>query len=333
MNDERACEILGICDPLTDDIKRAYRIKLLRSHPDKNPRPDAAEQFISTQAAYAYLQSKYGTEEPEVDSAASSGDDEDENDDGNGASEGGGGAAWPTQDPQPYSACLRSFLSTILEEELAEKASPLLTKLCAITLEKAWKYGAQYVPFWKTINRPTLKLIYKILVKYGDVLHADDTLIRNIEKILREPYADEFIVLNPFLEDLLSEENVYVLKYQDRPYYVPLWHHDMVFDHCGRDLLVKCYPMLPTHMQLDERNVLYVQLQYRVAELWNRHEIVVPLTSKHSVHFDPQTLKLTATPQYVVLPACGVPLNNVSDMMNCQVRQDVVLCISLQNPT
>ena len=56
MNLKQALNILGLReDASDDDIKKAYRSKILQFHPDKNKAPDAADKFLEIQAAYNYL--------------------------------------------------------------------------------------------------------------------------------------------------------------------------------------------------------------------------------------------------------------------------------------
>jgi hypothetical protein len=227
-----------------------------------------------------------------------------------------------------YNDFLRRFLSTILEDEYAEFATPIVAQVCAFVLERA--SSAKFMlPYLKKINRTALKVIYKILVKYGAILHIRNDFVQAVEEILREPYAEEYIVLNPRIDDLLSDENVYKLKYQESTYYVPLWHHDMVYDHCGRDLIVKCFPILPENMEIDECNRLIVHLDYSVSDIWSTPTIVVNICGEFNVHFDPSSLRLTDAPQRVALRSCGIPANNICDMMNSSVKQDIVLSIRL----
>lgn len=314
MNRTRALNILGVCryedDELEEDeLKKAYRMKILQYHPDKNHSLEATEQFIEIQEAYAYL--KNATSSLDMD----------------------------TDDAMSYDEILKEFLSHILEEEYAEMAIPFVTKIFDIVLLRIIKFidsnSDKLLEYLANINRPVLLFIHRIFSKYSNIFHLPSGVFERIEEILRTggcsdaagKKCGEYIVLNPTLEDLFSDENVYKLKYEDGTYFVPLWHHDIVFDHSGQDLLVKCFPVLPENMELDEWNNLTVELEYCVEDVWNRMVDVV--IGGRTLQFDGRTLCLTEDPQLVLLESCGVLHNNTNNIFDVSQTQDIVLMIHL----
>jgi hypothetical protein len=103
----------------------------------------------------------------------------------------------------------------------------------------------------------------------------------------------------------------------------------MVYDHCGRDLIVKCFPILPDNMEIDERNRLIVHLEYSVSDVWLKKKMQVKICEGFNICFDTSSLRLIDVPQQFILRSCGIPANNVCDMMNSSVKQDIVLWIKL----
>jgi len=290
-----------------DALKKAYRIKILQYHPDKNRSPEATDRFREIQEAYAFLKCDQ-THTDHLDDNAS------------------------------YNEILRAFLSRILEEEYAEMAAPFVVKMFEIVVCRIINFidanSVKLLAYLENINRPALVFIHGILSKYRGVFHLPNGVYEKIDEILRGRGGDsevegEYIVLNPTLDDLFSDENVYKLKYADGTYLVPLWHHDVVFDHAGTDLLVKCFPVLPDNMELDEWNNLTVELEYSLSEVWNQ-TVSVDIGGK-VLQFDGRTLRLTAEPQKIVLPACGVSHNNINDIFDVSKKQDILLIIYLHN--
>lgn len=295
MNHKRALEILGMTEENCDDqqgIKNAYRERILQFHPDKNSSDEAAERFCEIREAYAYLQED-------------------------------------SVDEESYDDIMKAFLSRVLEEEYAELAAPFLKKIVDNVFRRIIRYvednGANLLEYMRKINRPTLKAIYSLMLKYRHAFHLPDGLFEKMGEILRE---DECIILNPTLEDIMAEENIYKLKHGDHTYLVPLWHHEMTFDAGGRDLLVKCFPALPENMELDEWNVLTVWLEYDVSDVWNR--MVFITVGGQEFAFDGRRLRLTEDEQVIVLEGCGVIYNNVREVFQSGNKQNIVLRIQLR---
>ena len=302
MNRETALHILGLTesDASDDDVlKKTYRTLILKYHPDKNNSEYSATKFQEVREAFAFLQT--------ADSIMEEDDPANES----------------------YNDILKIFLSRILEKEYAELAAPFITTIFELIFTRIAFYAdfksAHFFDLLRRINRPALEAIYSLFSKYRDAFHLPEGLFEKMDEIL---CLNEYIVLNPTLDDMLSEENIYKLKYEDRTYLVPLWHHDMTFDHEGRDLVVKCFPALPDHIEVDEWNHLTVYLRYDVSDVWNR-EVDVEICRGKTVKFDGQLLRLTDEPQTIVLDGCGLICNNVNNIFDSSTLQNIVLIIQL----
>jgi len=301
MNFRRALSILEIREDATEnEIKKAYRAKILQFHPDKNKSPNAADIFLEVQDAYKYLQLSEDISD----------------DDGPIHSES-------------YNDILKTFLSNIFKEGTTPPLIALIIEIICKKLCLLVEHNTEHIiEYLRTINRDTLRTIYCVLVKYRATLHLSSDLFERINDIFREDRdEEECIVLNPGLEDLMSDENVYILKREDRSYLVPLWHHEMAFDHSGNGFTVKCFPILPDNMELDECNNLTVNLQYHLSELWDR-EVVVEIGQKPFV-IRGSELKMTCEPQRVEYRGVGLPYNNADDVMDVSRKQSVVFIINV----
>jgi len=305
MNRKQALNILGLReDEFTEDkLKKEYRAKILEYHPDKNKAPDASAKFIEIQEAYGVLKTNCtdNTKEPDEYRGES------------------------------YNDLLKKFMSTVFREE-----SPLVAKLVEIICKKICRIvehsSDHIIEYLRNINRDTLTTIHSILSKYRGVFHLSSDIFEKIEGILRHPTeltVDEYIVLNPTLEDLMSEENIYILKYLDRSYLVPLWQHEMVFDVSGQNLVVRNFPIIPDNMDLDECNMLTVRLQYNLKELWGR-EVEVEIGGKPFA-IGGNMLRITGEPQRIEYYDSGVPYNNVDNVLDTSQKQSVVFIVTVLN--
>ena len=289
--------ILGISEDEIDDddsCKKAYRARMLQYHPDKNKSAEAAERFREIREAYEFLQNEF------------------------------------TEDvTESYDAALKSFLSKVIEEEYAELAAPLVKTLFSIVFNRLIQYvesnSDRLLDYLRKINRPTLHVLYSMLSKYRHSFHLPEEFVKKMGEVLT---VEEYIVLNPTLEDMLSEENIYKLKYKDQTYLVPLWHHEMTFECEGRDLVVRCFPFLPDNIELDECNVLTVYLELSVTEVWNQFVRIV--IGGRPFIFDGRLLRLTEDPQQIIMEQCGVIYNNTRDIFDATTKQNVIFIIRLK---
>ena len=295
MNLKRALAILELREEEATEnaIRKAYRSKILQFHPDKNKSPDAPNKFLEIQSAYKFLQVPHNMQEDDsVDKS--------------------------------YNDILKTFLATIFQEE----TTPLISKIVELICKKIClivEHNVEHIlDYLRTINHDTLRIIYNVLLKYRSTLHLSSELIERIDELL---HKKECIILNPSLDDLLSEENVYILKRDDHSYLVPLWQHEMVFDHSGTAFTVKCFPILPDNMELDEWNNLTVTLQYNYREVWDT-DIAVQIGSKQFL-IQGHKLKLTSTPQLIEYFDCGVPYNHSDNILDTAKKQSVIFIITI----
>ena len=206
-------------------------------------------------------------------------------------------------------------------------AKLVITKILGLCEKKATEYV-------RRLDAKTLSKIYEILLKYQDAFHLSKSWLETVAGILSEKINGETcILLNPFLEDL-QLDNLFKITENGKTYIVPLWHPELVYD-SGEygcvDLTVRCCPILPDHMDIDEHNNVIIKLQYCMKELWERDTIMpieVPF-GKTTVSFYPSSLRLSRTPQTIRLIEKGISRINQTDMFDNTKRADVILVITI----
>jgi hypothetical protein len=166
-----------------------------------------------------------------------------------------------------------------------------------------------------------------LLVANKDVLHIPDILIDEMKRILiAKTSSDECIVLNPSLEDLMRD-NLYKLVVNEQTYLIPLWHHELVYDNSGSDLYVKCNPILPDHVKIDEMNNLIVSLKYNISELLMLDSVNV-LVGGRELSFRPKELKVISR-QQITFVGSGISRIKPKNVYDVTARGDVILDIEL----
>lgn len=310
-----ACICLGIeTDSFTfGQLKRQYRMLALKYHPDKNKDNNASEKFQEVQNAYEYLK-KYVNMEGEGDQY---GDDD---------------IAENNQDPAEvssgyYGNMLHSFMKNVLKGINVGVGDYTNTLICSI-VGKIMNSGESHsLDYLKKVDKHILLKIYDILCKYRDVLHVDDSFLEKVKEIVVFKFEnDECIVLNPFIDDLLNDQ-LYKLKENGNTYIVPLWHHELVYDNSGSDLYVKCNPLLPENMQIDENNNIHVDVFWDIHSLWDKKEMDVSI-GKKIVCIQVRDLRLQKV-QKITFREMGISKVNPKNMYDVDHKGDIIIHVHL----
>lgn len=133
-------------------------------------------------------------------------------------------------------------------------------------------------------------------------------------------------VLQPSFEDLWNQ-NVYQCTKQGQTFLIPLWHHELVYDVSGKELLVRINPKLPANYWIDEDNNIHKVQEYTMSELWdgvvNEKGIHVFFGTKRFV-FYPHKLMMK-THQTWVWEKQGIPAIQEEAIYDISRKKDVVL--------
>ena len=309
MNIAKAYSILGIKSPIgtatPEEIKTNYRLGALKYHPDKCHEADAADKFREIKTAYEYL-----TENP-VDSGDVS---------------------------DTYKTMVSSFLSKLFFQGNPGQGNPGLDEtgwkeeICRLVVSRlVGLCESNALEYIEKIDRKTLAKLRTCLVMYREAFHLSDVLMERVDELLATSNTStscySVVLLNPFLEDL-QEDNLYRITESGKTFIVPLWHHELVYDNSGVDFVVRCCPVLPEHMEIDEYNNIYVYLWYRLSDVWGKTQIDVPFGNR-SLSFWPKQLSVSPEPQQIRFPREGIARVNQTNAFDNTVRKDVVLVIQL----
>lgn len=235
MNYKNALEILEIDYQQVTlfSLKKQYRKLALKYHPDKNGNTlESNERFKRINEAYTYLKMEISTmniTDKDLDDIENELFNED----------------------YIYLNVLRNFIKTFTQG-LPNK---VITKIINDILITGKQISQQ---IFEDLDKETSLTIYQFLSKYKDFLHLNNEILDKVKKIVIDKYKDvNLYILNPNINDLL-ENNFYKLYIDNILYLVPLWHNEITYDGYGCEIIVICQPELPSNIQIDDDNNIYI---------------------------------------------------------------------------
>ena len=294
MNYQKACEILDLNQKQNikiGEIKQQYKIYALKYHPDKNKSPNSTEKFQEIHTAYEYLCNN-------VDSD----DDSDTCD-------------------KSYSNILFKFLSSIIPiDKDTQIIHIIIEKISNICENKS-------IDFLEKLDREVLIKILNLIKMNSDILHINNNYIEIIESVInKKSQNDEVIILNPTLEDLF-DNNLYKLTVENETYIVPLWHHELIYENNNRDIYVKCNPVLPDNIEIDDINDIHIYKQYSIKELWGKDTIEVDIHIK-KIQLEVDKLKLMRH-QTIILLKSGISRVNLKNIYDVSMVSTIHIHVTL----
>jgi DnaJ-class molecular chaperone len=298
MNFKKACNFLDIKHDIEitkELLKRQYRIQALKYHPDKNKNENASEHFQNIQMAYEYL-----SENIDYDYFKNDEDD---------------------YQKQNYNSMLFSFFKNIIGEDIQESIYQIILNKISNTCEN------KAIQIIEKLDKNVLIKICEMIRKYRDVFHFSPYFFDKLEEIVKEKISnDECIILNPLLEDLF-DNNLFKLKIGDYSYAVPLWHHELIYDNSGRDIYVKCIPVLKDNITIDNKNNIIISQTFDITDIWNKEKLEIEIGSKIFA-IEIENLKMTKQ-QCIVLEKKGISKINTSDIYDISKRADILINITI----
>jgi hypothetical protein len=299
-------------------LKKKYHKLALLNHPDKNGNSiEATEKFKEVGVAYELLKRELAILNPL--------DEEKTN-------------FQPPQMNTGYSSVLNMFIESILQGKYNEFILSTIKDIVLGVKEISIK-------MFDKLDRETSLVIYDFILKYKNILHVSDSILTLLREIILEKFKDiQIYLLNPSIDDLF-ENNVYKLEINKTLYFVPLWHGELYFDakfddnkqdeernggvlsYNEYDIVVKCIPDLPPHMNIDENNNLYVNINIPFQTSLLKEKSIPIYLGKKRFDIEIERLLIKEKQTYV-FKKMGISLINENDMYSVERKGDIYVKIT-----
>lgn len=321
--------ILGLSPNIkysVNELNKKYRIAALKYHPDKNFNSDeSTAKFKEINEAYLYLYGIYNN-----DDKSNSYHDKDHEE-------------YENESNHCYAKLFSKFVSSLMNKFSKTQISTLqiviqvLMNKCATLTSTMFDY----------IDRDSLLLIHKLIIKYHSILEISTDRLTIIREIINKKLQEnDIIILQPTISELFNENNIQVVEHEKKIYYVPLWHTEIYYNlnrhhdekneknlneskkKQERELIVKCIPSLPEHIYIDEINNIYIHVRTRVKNLFNQTKLTVFISDSVSFDIPIHTLEFK-THQTITLKKCGIPMINTENMYDTSEKMNIVIHLEI----
>lgn len=172
--------------------------------------------------------------------------------------------------------------------------------------------------------------IIQILKIYKEELSIPTKSINEIENIIKQKNKDKKnikkISLIPNINNLLNCD-LYKLSYEDKIYYIPLWHNQLIYDFDDHNLLVEINPQLDDNITIDKDNNIHINLIESIVDIFSNKILIINIGTKKLI-VNSENFKIKEYQTYI-LKKEGIPIINISDIYNSKKKSNIILHLQL----
>ena len=233
----------------------------------------------------------------------------------------------------------KTMLFTFLKENLPEGFdSENLVYVLEIIVKKLKQiYEKNAMVFFENMNIDLFTRIYSILLSYKEIFYLSDAFIEGLREVLDKKILDmktaeetkkkgEVIIIHPTIEDLF-DCNLYKVIHGGHTFLVPLWHHELIYDMSGIDVCVKCIPILPDGIRIDENNHIEIDITWRIDEIWDKKNLFIYIGC-NTFYIMREQLVLKEY-QTIRLHRYGISKINTRDIYDISKKGDIMIHVHL----
>lgn len=137
------------------------------------------------------------------------------------------------------------------------------------------KYTEISIQLLKNLPKDTLLKFHTFIKQYNDVLNINNLIICTLNDLVKKYTENDTIIYVPVSLDNLINDDIYKLEHKEETYYIPLWHHELIYDLSNTSLIVRCESKLPEYMSLDCYNNLYINLSLSLLSIIKQDTITI----------------------------------------------------------
>lgn len=172
-----------------------------------------------------------------------------------------------------------------------------------------------------TLDKSILLILSNYINIFWRVFNiSGESLATIIQTIKSRLERTNIYILNPTLENM-KRNDIHCLEHQGETIYIPLWHRELQYN----DILIKCIPDLPEHIEIDDDNNIHYKVFLDSAKVFESADIEIDLCGDlHSIKMD--QLFIRKYQKYVIKEA-GISQIDTINILEIDKRSDIIVHI------
>ena len=130
--------------------------------------------------------------------------------------------------------------------------------------------------------------------------------------------------------DNLIDRDVFVMENNCEKLYIPMWHHELVFEIENKKLIIECERNLNKNIIIDDDNNIFIKVFLKLEELKNRKEVNIIIAKNLELKIDIRKL-LMRNNQTVIFKNRGIPIINEKNIYFEETLSDVYVDVTIEN--
>jgi len=300
MNYRIACDILQLPDNFNEKtLRKHYYIQALKYHPDRNIAGDESkESFQKILEAYNYLlEDHFNLHMGNSENKENRGENE-----------------------MTYFKILESFFNCIINKNSISPSE--VNKFTQILNLKLNDLSDEIL---NCFSKSLLIKLDSFMGNYSHVLKMNGPVLNRIKEIIKNHLKnDKIIVVNPNLDNLFDDD-LYRLEFEGEEYFIPFWHHELIYELSDNMLMVQCEPSLPDYMEIDENNNLHFSISLKIGEIMQLDSIDINLGKRNFII--PVNKLLVRKRQTYTIRNMGISKINTKSIYDISQKSDILINI------
>ena len=154
-----------------------------------------------------------------------------------------------------------------------------------------------------------------------------ETGINIIKVLVENTFINKKIEVNI---DNLIDKDIFVMDYENEKLYIPMWHHELVFEINNKKIIIECNRNINKNILIDDDNNIIVKVFLKIEDLKNRKDINVIISRNLELKIDIEKLYIRKN-QLIIFKNKGIPIINEKNIYFEETLSDIYIDITIEN--